>query len=39
MHYRPDDKIGFVILQNGEPKNGKFEQALAQRLMKYAEGR
>jgi len=36
MHYRPKDGVGFLILQNGEPKNGKFEQALAQRLFKVA---
>jgi hypothetical protein len=39
MHYRPKDGAGFLILMNGEPKSGKFEQALALRLMKYAEGR
>ena len=37
MQYRLKDGIGYVILQNGEPKNGKFEQALGLRLMKYAE--
>ena len=36
MQYRPKDGVGFVILQNGEPKNGKFEQALAQRLLSVA---
>jgi len=39
MHYRPKDGVGFVILLNGEPKSGKFEQSLGLRLMKYAEGR
>jgi len=39
MQYRLKDGVGYVILQNGEPKNGKFEQALGQRLMKFAEGR
>ena len=39
MHYRPNDGVGFVILMNGEPKSGKFEQSLGLRLMKYAEGR
>ncbi|MDE0577752.1 MAG: serine hydrolase [Opitutales bacterium] len=38
MQYRIKDDVGYVILQNGEPKNGKFEQALGQRLMKFAEG-
>ncbi len=39
MQYRLKDGVGYIILQNGEPKNGKFEQALGQRLMEYAEGR
>jgi len=39
MQYRLEDGIGYVILQNGEPRNGKFEQALSLRLMKFAEGR
>ena len=39
MYYRPKDGVGYLFLMNGEPKNGKFEQALGQRLMKYAEGR
>ncbi len=38
MQYRIKDDVGYVILQNGEPKNGKFEQTLGQRLMKFAEG-
>ena len=33
IQYRLKD----VILQNGEPKSGKFEQALGLRLMKYAD--
>ncbi len=39
MQYRLKDGIGYVILMNGEPKSGKFEQALGLRLMKYAEGK
>ena len=39
MQYRLKDGIGYIILMNGEPKSGKFEQALGLRLMKYAEGR
>ncbi len=39
MQYRLKDGVGYVILQNGEPRNGKFEQALSLRLMKLAEGR
>ena len=39
MYYRPKDGVGYLILQNGEPKSGKFEQALGLRLMKYAEER
>ena len=39
MQYRLKDGIGYLILMNGEPKGGKFEQALGLRLMKYAEGR
>jgi len=39
MQYRPKDGAGYLILMNGEPKSGKFEQALGLRLMKYAEGR
>jgi CubicO group peptidase (beta-lactamase class C family) len=37
MQYRIKDGVGYVILQNGEPKSGKFEQALGLRLMKFAE--
>ena len=37
MQYRPKDGVGYLILQNGEPKSGKFEQALGMRLMKFAE--
>ena len=37
MQYRLKDGVGYIILQNGEPKSGKFEQALGQRLMKFAE--
>ena len=39
MQYRLKDGVGYIILMNGEPKSGKFEQALGLRLMKYAEGR
>lgn len=39
MHYRPKDGVGFLILMNGEPKGGRFKKALAQRLLKFAEGR
>jgi hypothetical protein len=39
MYYRPTDGVGYLVLMNAEPKSGKFEQALGQRLMKYAEGR
>ena len=37
MQYRPKDGVGYLILMNGEPKSGRFEQALGQRLMKYAD--
>ena len=37
MQYRLKDGIGYIILMNGEPKSGKFEQALAQRLMEFGE--
>ncbi|MBT5845183.1 hypothetical protein N9D63_04065 [Opitutales bacterium] len=39
IQYRLKDGVGYVILQNGEPKSGKFEQALGLRLMKYADGK
>ena len=39
MYYRPIDGVGYLFLMNGEPKNGKFEQALGQRLMEFGEGR
>jgi hypothetical protein len=39
MQYRIKDGVGYVILQNGEPKSGKLEQALGLRLMKYADGK
>jgi len=39
MYYRLKDDVGYLVLMNGEPKSGKFEQALGLRLMEYAEGR
>ncbi|MFP6901485.1 MAG: serine hydrolase, partial [Opitutales bacterium] len=39
MYYRPTDGVGYLILMNAEPKSGRFEKALGQRLMKYDEGR
>ena len=37
MQYRIKDDVGYIILMNGEPKSDKFEQALGQRLMKFAD--
>jgi hypothetical protein len=37
MQYRPKDRVGYIILTNGEPKNEKFERALGQRLMRFAD--
>ena len=37
MQYRPKDGVGYLILMNGEPKSGRFEQALGLRLLKFAD--
>jgi len=37
IQYRPKDGVGYIILMNGEPKNGKFEQALRLPLMRFAD--
>jgi CubicO group peptidase (beta-lactamase class C family) len=37
MQYRPKDGVGYLILMNGEPKSGRFEQALGQRLLNFAD--
>ena len=37
MQYRLKDDAGYLILMNGEPKSGRFEQALGQQLLKFAD--
>jgi hypothetical protein len=37
IQYRPKDGVGYIILMNGEPKNGEFEQALRLPLMRFAD--
>jgi len=36
MFYRPEDRTGFILLMNAEPRKRAFEQALCQRLLKQA---
>lgn len=35
MFYDQKDKVGFIVLMNAEPKNGSFEDALAEQLLKH----
>ncbi len=37
MYYRPGEGTGFVFLMNAEPKGGRFEEALARRLLEFAQ--
>jgi len=37
MFYRPSDGTGFVVLMNAEPRREAFEDALAARLLQFAD--